>query len=393
MPYILKQKTLNSPGIITFTHNEALYGLPKNSKKVKEFLINSHEKGEWIYGTHVQGDLSSIDSFSLEEWQSFIMWPDKKAHFLKNVPEDKILDLNCINFMPVILAKYPFQEKMWDITIVSRASEIKRITPTLLLVKKLFEIRPHLKVNFIVPDLRQIKFGEKSYSIQRIDRNYFEWPKKIFTSLQLKNISFISSSQFSFGNFPLSEELMMDIVSKSKFLMLNSHSEGVPRVIAEAFLLGTPCIVSKNLKTPLSVYFNEKSVLPIEDDENFAAITINEALDNYRDYKIDREYFAKIFSESEHKELLKEWLIKKLQQLDHTVEGNWFFDDLHLNLACHGQKFFSQLTHNEKLFFDWFDRVSSLQKYDEDKLFDPTFTIDEEKTGFFKQFMNFFIKQ
>ena len=61
MPCLLKKPSLTTPGIITFTHNEVLRGLPKKSKKVKQFLINSKKNNKWIFGVHIQGDCSNLN--------------------------------------------------------------------------------------------------------------------------------------------------------------------------------------------------------------------------------------------------------------------------------------------------------------------------------------------
>ena len=73
MPVLLKSKNKNSPGIIVFTHGEALWGVPAKSKKVKKFLLEISQKKEWIFGIHVQGNVDWIGKWQKQNWQQFFM--------------------------------------------------------------------------------------------------------------------------------------------------------------------------------------------------------------------------------------------------------------------------------------------------------------------------------
>ena len=53
MPVVLKNRTNNSPGIVVFTHNEILNGVPRKSLKVNNLLKKSYENNEWIFGVHI----------------------------------------------------------------------------------------------------------------------------------------------------------------------------------------------------------------------------------------------------------------------------------------------------------------------------------------------------
>lgn len=384
MPYILKQQTTNSPGIITFTHNEALWGLPKQSKKVKNYLIETSQSEKWIYGVHIQGDCSHLKQWPLEPWQSFIMWPDLQASFLSKVPNSKKLPLTCINFMPEFLSKLPATDKVWDICIVSRASSIKRITETLHIIRGLLNAKPNLKVVFVVPDMRSQALGRHSYKKQNIDRNYFELPRKLFTCDELKNICFISSSQSAFGTFPLTDDLVSELMSKSKFMLLTSHLEGVPRVVAEALLVGTPCIVSKNLKSGINHILSDKNTLFIDDDIELATSQICNALEKYDTYEVDRAFMKNTFSEDIYNQKLIAYLSQKINELRLPIEGNWYLNDLHLNLACHGQKHNFQFMNDDRLFFNWLQKLKQLgDGYpNEEYLFGSMPLIDKHALGF-----------
>lgn len=364
MPCILKQKTSRSPGIITFTQNEALYGFMTKSSKVKKYLEENSRDGKWIYGIHIQGDCSYLKEWPLEPWHNFIMWPETKAPFLSNVPAEKLIGINCINFLPNIESP-EVPVKKWDICVVSRPSKIKRIAETLFTVKRLMSIRPESKIIFIVLDTRDISKGEKTYEKDSVDRRYFDLPLQLFTSEELKRISFLSSSMKSFGMFPVSHDLVTDIMAKSKFLLLTSHREGTPRVIAESLMAGTPCIVSKNLRCGILDCLNNKNTLYLNDDINSDTNAIAKALDNYSDFSIDKRAIEK-FKAEKNISLLKKQLTSIITSLNCPTEGNWYLEDLHLRLAGHGIKHNFQFTKDENSLFHWLDYVQHNNPYDED---------------------------
>lgn len=360
MPCILKQQTPNSPGVITFTHGEALWGVPKRSKRVRDALLEAKESGKWIFGIHVQGDCSHLSEWPMPEWQSFVMWPKQDAPFLRNLPANDFCSYTCINFMPAFLADKPIADKEWDLCVISRASSIKRIEETLQLIRILFDQRPDTRVVMIVPDPRHQDLGPKAYKHQRIDESYFKLPLKIFSARELKNISFISSSQDSFGNFPLADGMVADILSKSKFMMLTSHLEGVPRVIAEALLVGTPCIVSENLRSGLNDWLSDQNSIRIADEPLKGAAQILEVLNHYDQFSLDRQMVKRAFSESEHLQGFQSYLAERITEAGFKVEGRWYLEDLHLRLACHGQKRHAQFFYRENMFFNWLEKARTL---------------------------------
>lgn len=369
MPCILKQQTITSPGIITFTHNEVLWGLPHNSQRVQDFLLESHRSGKWIFGVHIQGDCSFLDSWPLAPWQSFVMWPDPKAHFLSNLPDDKFCPFTCVNFMPAYLAEINKMKRLWDICVISRASSLKRLDETLLLLREVLDLRPETKIAIIVPDPRYVGLGEQAYKKQGINEDYFKIPKALFSARELKQISFISSSQESFGNFPLAGELVAEILKKSKFLFLNSYQEGVPRVIAEALMLGTPCIISDRLKSGLNDWLTDSNSLRIPDQVEKAAYQIVQALKRYEEFNVNQEASWASFSEEMHIQGFKSYLTNLIQSRGIDEDGLWFLEDLHLRLACHGQKRDFQFFHNENIFFKWVDQALKIVSSDADEDF------------------------
>jgi glycosyltransferase involved in cell wall biosynthesis len=360
VPALIKNRGRNSPGIITFTGAEAIWGLPRISSKVREFLNFQSQSGKWIFGVHVQGDLSHLDRWPLEDWIGFVMWPDLNAKFLSNVEPRKRIPLNCVNFMPSELATATSRNRIWDICLISRASSIKRIDDSLEIIRLLINKNPSIKILSIVPDNR--RFGD---SMDAVDNKYFDLPMKNFSSKQLKHLTFLSSSTEAFGQYPLSDVFTKEIILQSKFVMLNSHSEGTPRSLAEALLLGTPVIVSENLRSGINNVFDGANSVQISDDNSMAAEQILKSLSKYDTFRVDRQKSRVLFSESDNLLNLKEFITGLYPQISDS-DGRWHIDNLHLRLACHGQKKNLQFFNRSELFFDWFERVEKICTLDSD---------------------------
>jgi len=377
MPSILKERTARSPGVMTFTHNEAVRGLPANSERVKKFLSDSRCDNSWIFGVHIQGDCSHYYEWPLEPWQSFIMWPEPGANFLANVPDEMKIGINCINFMPTIPRRPAGMNRNVDICVISRPSSIKRIHETLLMLRGLMDTVPGFSATLISPDPRHIEFGRDCYERQEIDRSLFELPTRIFSSEEGKRISFVCSSRDAFGRFPIAVPLLNDMLQRSRFLLLPSHKEGTPRVIAEALLAGTPCILSESLASGIKPYLSPSDTLYVSDDIETSVRQIGDALKDYGRFHVDVGHIEATFSAAAHIPVLEERISTFIAATGAPIEGRWFLNDLHLRLPCHGFRHETQFMNREGLFFDWLDRIDAISgraagdfdPYDEDAIF------------------------
>lgn len=356
MPCLIKERTVSSPGIITFTHGEALSPLMR-ARRVRDFLIRATLEKRWLFGVHIQGDCSWMERWPLKDWQSFLLWPDAAAPWLANVPVERRIPLNCVNLMPVPPVSPSGLTRDVDICVVSRASSIKRIREALLTLRALMDLRPSLTATIVVPDNRHLAIGERSYAVQRIDRGFFELPLQLFKARELKQLSFLSSSNDAFGRFPVADALMTDIFYRSKFMFLPSHSEGTPRVIAESFLAGAPVILSEKLRTGMRKDFSSEDTFFVDDDPAIAARQINQALHDYERFHVDVERFRRLYGRTANLPRFQGALSDALAARRMPIEGRWFLEDLHLRLACHGQIQNFSLFYSEQLFFDWIAKV------------------------------------
>src|SRR5690606_28826006 len=106
-----------------------------------------------------QGQFSWVHQWPIREWESFYMWPVPSELASVGVPPEKVIPLNCIHFLPHFDTPKTSAEIIYDICIISRPSPIKRTREMFEILRKLFAIRPNLRVVVIMPDPRKQKLG------------------------------------------------------------------------------------------------------------------------------------------------------------------------------------------------------------------------------------------
>lgn len=372
MPIVLKKKTSYSPGIIIFTHNEILRGVPRKSKKVNYLLKKLSQEKKWIFGVHVQGDCSNVFNWPFDEWQDFIMWPDKNQKFLSKIPKENISSLTCINFLSNNIENFKKIERDIDIISITRFSRIKNIEITLSIFKELLNINPQYKLVLIAPKESRPKkiFKNKEHLyLNKIDSLVAE----IKNSSKYKNLQFIIHDTGKEGLFPLPEEKIYDYISRSRYLMLNSYREGVPRVLIEALCLNTKVIISNKLKFGLDKYFNTTNLFSYDEkNKNFINIVndINSEIKNENIFNNSSKIF-KNFDENLNKSKLINFLndicSKKKITLEDENHDSWKLNNLKYRLACHFKEQNHQIINNENLFLMWFKKANEDDNYSDEK--------------------------
>ena len=372
MPIVLKTKTKKSPGIIIFTHNEILRGVPRKSKKIEKILVNSYRQKEWIFGAHIQGDCSNLPSWPYKEWQNFFMWPNKKEKFLENIAPSKITELTCINFLKKEIENFSNLEKEIDIITVTRFSSLKKINMTLEIFKKLSDKNKNYKFLLVAP-----KEKPKRNFLSNNEINYFIKTEKMIENIKnnpkYKNIKFIISDIEKKGLFPLSEKEIYRNIGKSKYLILNSHREGVPRVLIESLCLNTRVIISNKLKFGLSKYLDKgNSFIYDEKNKNFDQIIddIHQELKKNKkildEKKINEEFDEKI-SKVKLFNFIKKICVSKNIEIEDIVNKSWRLENLKYRLACHFKEQNHQIIKNENLFLMWFKNTNEDDNYNDEK--------------------------
>lgn len=392
MPCLLKLPEGSSPGIVTFTNNEVLRGVAYSSNRVKAALESWTVSGEWVFGVHVQGDCSHVVDWPHYEWQKFFLWPETDASFLRGVPVPRRIPYNCINLMPDLVdgaSDVLKTDWKFDLCCITRASSIKRIEFTLCLLEKLVKADTKFRAVLILPDGRLIGKSETSPENRKFIHEAFHWARRTFSSEQLKQISFLSTNTNSFGNFPLGNELMDLILRNSKFLMLNSHLEGTPRVLAEALMVGTPVIISENLRSGITKLVDRPDIcVKISDDLELAWKQVQHVIQTrLKNFKVDVEAFRRLFGAQYNTDNFKDALAAVLRLDGKICQGKWFLQDLHLRLPCHGRKQQLQLAWpaDEGRFFAWMKNMrNGVDPLDEDSLF----LGEDQKLGWLNKLFN-----
>ena len=372
MPVLLKNKTKNSPGIICFNHNEALFGVPAKFNNVKKILTKLSLNREWVFGVHVQGDLSWYGKWKREGWQDFFMWSNKNDFFLEDVAKEDITELTCINFYNNKIFKKRDELKIYDLCNISRFSSIKKIDLTLSIFKKILEHNINLKLLLIAPyPSLENRFNFLSKE-ERYINNTLKNIKNIFNTQELNQIDFICSNSNFFGNFPVKNETLYNLIHSSKNLLLNSHQEGVPRVIIEALCLNTKVIISNKLKSGIQKYLNYKNSFVFNEIENKysadenASLISNQIIDyiNRKDLIDIKDNQSNFFNEDINIPRLKNFFStifnKKKNNFDNKEE-DWHLYNLNKRLACHGHSMDLYFYNNDKAFFNWFEKIKNAQ--------------------------------
>ncbi|MCB9227987.1 MAG: hypothetical protein H6618_00070 [Deltaproteobacteria bacterium] len=364
---MLKRKSHNTPGIITFTHNEVLFGIIRKYPEIRKFLKHLHDSGQYRFGVHIQGYCGFLREWPVGGWESFWMWSDPGESYLHNLPQERIIPLTCANFLPAPRIIRAADERNIDIMIISRPSDIKRIGLTMEIMSEIYRQQENLRTVFIVPDSRRLEHGVKTYQRDDVARSYFEAPLKNFSCRALKNISFISSANESFGMFPLEERLVQDVLGKSRFMLLTSRKEGTPRVLVEALMHGVRCFVSEDMEFGFRSDVADDLIWVPDCPEKAAGIMMDHLTRVPREIQ-NPERYQRRYSCQTNIPVFTEYLQKILKvDLD---PHEMFLEDLHLRLACHGQKSHFQFYNNPGLFMNWLKVYEQSDPYDEDPFLD-----------------------
>jgi len=386
MPIVLKFPSKKSPGIISFTDHEVLFGVVSKFRSVKKFINEMYNTKKWIFGIHVNGDPSWYGKWKREEWQEFFMWPNSNDEIFKNINSNLKTELCCINFYKKKIFKEYIYKKNYDICSITRFSSIKKIDLTINIYKNLLKINPNLKLLLIATypksNVEVINSKEDRYI-----KNTLYKIKYSLSHNEKKRIDFICSPEDLFGNFPLTDNTIYNLISLSKNLLLTSHQEGTPRVIIEAICLNTKIIFCKRLKSGINTFLNKTNSFAYKDDNvkprfiakqiykyiNLKSQNINKSKDNIENFSEEKNIpKLKIFFER---------LINS-KNLQLNKKERWYLHDLNKRLACHSNSFGLTFYNNDKAFFNWFKKINkndSVIFSNEEGLYEEAVKLDKKK--------------
>jgi hypothetical protein len=252
-------------------------------------------------------------------------------------------------------------------------------------------LNPKLKILFIAPIDSSIASNKKNVN----DELYWvkNFIKEELSFSQRKNINFICVPKLIFGNRPLSEELLYQLISSSKNLLFCSLFEGMPRAIIESLLLNTNIIVSKNLKCGIPNLLTGASVFKFSEKKNFFddvknASYISGQINKFLKKKIKKPVFKnkEIFMENKNKKLFQSFLktVAVNNQMKIVDDNGWYLDDLTYRLAMHGENYNLSFLNNENAFLNWFDKVnnSKTKNFNEKNLYQDSIVLDKKKFHF-----------
>ena len=208
------------------------------------------------------------------------------------------------------------------------------------------------------------------------EEKYIEQVNKLIEDLKkspkYKNIKIIDPTITKDNLFPIPEEEIYKYTAKSRYQMLNSNREGVPRVLIESLYLKTKVIISNQLKFGLKKFMNNINSFQYDESKGLDGIIydINEMLSNPIDYS--QEFLENDkFEENKNKALLVNFFrnikLSENKYLDEINHSSWKLDNLKFRLCSHFKQRSHQILKSEKLFINWFNYLNEDENFNDEK--------------------------
>ncbi len=313
MACLLKTKTDNSPGIVSFTTQEEL--LIRHNKK--NLYLFKKLKNYYITCLHFN-------------WHNFDYYPDNlfDIHFagerdlvIKNKKEITLFPLDACNFCPSFF-KHEKNEKYWDILYIARSVFFKGIPEFFQSIRKLYDKGKLYRVLFLCPVPPD---KNKEYKKLRIEfeRLFSLEERSLFNFLPL-----IEDYPFFFDL-----ETLAQFYKKSKVFIHTAPTERRCRVAAYAFASGLPVIGKENVGSILDENLQIQPIFYKVTGNNFSEQIENALKDYSPNYKNNESInlFKNQISKKKLKKLFEDYFYKK----ELKIEGQWFCEKLNLRLGSH----------------------------------------------------------
>ena len=305
MVFELKACNGNAPGVLIFSHKE--YMLLFNKKSDNKYLKKL--KKSFFIGVHWG---ISVDKLIKSELIDFhLSLPGLLPENI--ISNTEIINLTSRNFLSKEYRNYN-SEKQYDVITIGRKVKMKRYLEFFLIIKKVMEEKPDLKVMIVAPEDEMPK---KSTFDFLFEKNFNE----IFSETEKKNITIYSGKKF----LPRSE--IVELLNKSKVFLFTSIREGVAKVTGEAALCGLKILIFKN--------FRGNAVYGIDKDQYFLYENIDDCVSKLKNILSEKElnnYQSKNLYEDESLLNLKSFLLKLYEDNSYEFDGVFESNDLMRNL-------------------------------------------------------------
>ena len=319
MVFELKPQKIGTPGVLVFSHKE--YKLLFNKESENENL--NKLKNNFFIGVHWGASEDNI--IKNQQIDFHLSLPGLIPENI--IPKKKIIELTTRNFLSREYKNNQL-EKYYDIITIGRKVKAKRYLEFFLIIKKVMEVKPDLKVMIVAPEDEKPKKSTFDYLFEE---NFNE----IFSEAEKKNISIYSSNKF------LDRKEIIKLLNKSKIFLFTSIREGVAKVTGEAALCGLKILVFKNFRGNATYGIDNKQYLLFEDVED-CAVKITSMLDDKSKSKFNNKYLY----EDESLKNLESFLSELYKKNGYEFDGEYYSIDLMNNLNSFNKTLPSQLVLN-----------------------------------------------
>jgi hypothetical protein len=320
MPFIFKQSSPSSAGVIIFKHSEMGFLNSPIYKSLWTKLKANHLVGVYFgWHTELRHDIPFAD-FYLSSPETLQAPQNSTVHRIY---------LNGFNFIPSYFcpdARYP---KIWDFITIVNNTKHKRIDQYLLEISRLIDMRPETTALLINPVDFEAEGNPGFYNdfAKDYSQHFPGEKKKQLTVLRLKREATIT---------PLLPEQLVHFLRLSKIFVLLSEGEGAARVVPEALLTGLPVILKSSLKGGTGYYLdpsNSRKIGPTED----IAMVLKDAINHYDQFSLDQKALRKIFGEQESTERFHQEILQLMSARSLKVTGDFDLGNLKLKIPCHAK--------------------------------------------------------
>lgn len=324
----------NNKGLITFTHNEWEWffqnpGTNSTLQDLKsQFYLGfnaARYHGKVNYPDIIDYCFSSPSLIEIENGHTInIPWLDR-------------------NFLPSVFRDMGIKNKFYDIITVSRAIKFKHVLDLVKALRILFTKKKYYNTLLVIPSPENEGDG-------RFEVELTQYIKDNFTYEERKYINLCKLSP-ELGFLGMSQNSISFLYNNSKVVYKGSEGEGTCRALHEGIACGCVAVYFKHHKGAMIDYLNENNSIAFEKhhphpdakpwgnlqyDIEEIANCLEEAVDNYSNYKPDTDYLYSELGEHNIKDKLIPWFSKLYERDGVKFDEELInLDNIHNRLCGH----------------------------------------------------------